>query len=291
MRHRAWAVAERLSLPLIYAELKARGAGEMPGVSEERVVYGADPAQHVLVMTPRSRRPDDPLVYFLHGGSWRYGSPSLFRPVGRFFAARGYTVALGGYRLVPGARFPAQLHDAIDGLAAVLERVAAAGRTAGPLVIAGQSAGGHLAALTVFDERTRQSRGLGDLSVAGMAAVSGVLDLEVACPDRSACPVVRDLLGGLDRWEKADPARFVHGAARTPILCMHGSRDPLVPVEAAASFVLRANGAEGDHATFIADPDGHHADLTRIFLGGTSLTPVLSDWLDDVTAGREQPGR
>ncbi len=284
MSRGGWAIAERLSLPVVYAELKAYAARPTRGVAEHRLAYGADPAQHLLILAPESRRSGDPLVCFIHGGSWKYGSPSLFRPIGRFFAARGYTVALPGYRLIPGAVFPAQLHDVLDGIAAALEWRAGAGHADGPLVLAGQSAGAHLAALAAFDERTREERGLGRLPLAGLLAVSGVLDLEVLCPNRTACPIVRDLMGGYDHWEAADPARFVHGAPDVPILCLHGSRDPLVPVEVAASFVLRANGAEGDHATFIADADGHHADLTRIFLGGTRLTPGMLEWLEDVSS-------
>ena len=280
----ARAIAERLSYPVIYAELKAHAFGTAAGITEHRVGYGPDPAQHVLVLTPETRRPGDPLVYFIHGGSWKYGSPSLFRAVGRFLAGHGYTVALGGYRLVPEVHFPAQLHDAIDGLAAALEWRATAGHVDGPVVLAGQSAGGHLAALVAFDERTRAERGLGDLDISGLLAVSGVLDLDVLCPDRKLCPIVAALMGSYDGWEKADPARFVHGSARTPILCLHGSRDPLVPVEVAASFVLRANGTEGDHATFLADPDAHHADMTRLFFGTSPLTPGMLEWLDDVSS-------
>jgi len=290
VRQKRWAIAERLSLPVVYAELKAHAFGSAVSVSETRIAYGPDPAQHVLLVSPEKRRAGDPLVYFIHGGSWRYGSPLMFRAVGRFFASHGYIAALGGYRLVPGARFPSQLYDAIDGLAATLEWRTSAGYADGPLVIAGQSAGAQLAALTAFDDRTRESRGLGGLSIAGMLAVSGVLDLDMLCPDRTACSIVNDLMGGSEGWEKADPARFVHGAAQTPILCLHGSRDPLVPVEVAASFVLRANGTDGDHAAFVADPSGHHSDLTRVFFGGTSLGPTLLDWLEDVSMNHEQPG-
>lgn len=283
MSRRSWAVAERLSLPVIYAELTARGAGSMPGVAEERIEYGPHPAQHVLLMTPHERRAGDPLVYFIHGGSWRYGSPKVFRAVGKFFAQQGYIAALGGYRLVPDTRFPGQLHDALDGLRAALEWRAAAGLSGGPVVLAGQSAGGHLAALVAFDEETRGERGLGDAPITGVLLMSGVLDLDVLCPDRGACTIVHELMGGDEGWERADPSRFVHGARAIPILCLHGSRDPLVPVEVAASFVLRANGAEGDHATFIADPRGHHADLTRVFYRETPLTRPILEWLDDVS--------
>lgn len=284
MVSRAWEIAERLSLPLLYAELKARGSGTASALREETVRFGPSAEQHVLLVRPQHVRPGAPLVYFLHGGSWRHGSPDDFRAVGRFLARNGYVAALGGYRLVPGSVFPAQLHDAVDGLAHTVRHLTATGCAPSAVVLAGQSAGAHLAALAAFDPETRRLRGAGDLPLSGVLAVSGVLDLEVLCPDRSACPLVRDLMGGEDGWEQADPARFVHGGPVIPVLALHGSRDPLVPVEVAASFVLRANGAEGDHAVFVADPKGHHSDLLRVFFGTSSLTPTMLAWLDDVTA-------
>jgi len=223
-----------------------------------------------------------PLVYFLHGGSWKYGSPESFRAIGRFFARHGYITALGGYRLVPDHHFPAQRDDVFAGIAAVMRGGWFTDACDGSVLLAGQSAGGHLAALAAFDEEAREAAGLGDLRIAGMLAVSGVLDFSVLCPERSVCPLIEQLMGGREGWERADPAHFVHGAACIPTLCLHGSRDPLVPVEVAASFVLRANGTEGDHAVFMADPDAHHSDMTRLFFGTSPLTRTMLDWMGDL---------
>lgn len=282
MRHRSWEIAERLSWPPIGAELALRAALPAPYVIEERVVFGEHPEQHMLVCRPKQAPGARPLVYFLHGGSWRYGSPERYRAVGRFFAKRGYTTVLGGYRLLPRFRFPAQRDDALAGLAHVTRLPWFAEGCGGRVVLAGQSAGGHLAALAAFDSESRAAVGLGDLDIAGVLAVSGVLDFDVLCPSRQGCPLVEALMGGRHGWAEADPARFVHAGPQVPVLCVHGSRDPLVPVEVAASYVLRANGSEGEHAVFVADPDGHHADLTRIFFGRSTLTPVVLDWLADL---------
>ena len=263
------------------ARLTARGSGSASGLIEERISFGPDPAQHVLVVRSAHLTNARPLVYFIHGGSWKYGSPERFRAVGRFFAHYGYTTALGGYRLVPEHRFPAQRDDVFAGISAVMAEGWFAEACNGSVVLAGQSAGGHLAALAAFDEDSRAAAGLGGLEVAGMLAVSGVLDFAVLCPEGAKCPLIEDLMGGREGWEHADPAFFVHGGPRIPVLCLHGSRDPLVPAEVAASFVLRANGSEGDHAVFMADPDAHHADMTRLFFGTSSLTVPMLDWLAD----------
>lgn len=263
------------------ARLTARGSGRASGLIEERVSFGPDPAQHVLVVRSAHLTNTRPLIYFIHGGSWKYGSPERFRAVGRFFAHYGYTTALVGYRLVPEHRFPAQRDDVFAGISAVMAEGRFAEACNGSVVLVGQSAGGHLAALAAFDEDSRAAAGLGDLEVAGVLAVSGVLDFAVLCPERAKCPLIEELMGGRAGWEHADPAFFVHGGPRIPVLCLHGSRDPLVPAEVAASFVLRANGSEGDHAVFMADPDGHHADMTRLFFGTSPLTVPMLDWLAD----------
>ena len=279
----SWRVAETLSWLPVGIGLRVRSAARASDLTEERLDFGPDPAQHVLLVRPKDASPEVPLVYFVHGGSWHAGSPERYRAVGRFFARHGYPVALAGYRHAPDAVFPAQLHDTLDGLAAALPHARAAGLRADRVLLAGQSAGAHLAALAVFDLETRERRGLGTLDIAGMLAISGPLDFGVLCPRRSLCPAIERLMGGPDGWAAADPARFAHAGPAVPVLCLHGSRDPLVPPEVAASFVLRVNGSEGDHAVFMADPAAHHADLTRLLFGRSPLTPAMLAWMAEVS--------
>lgn len=288
MTRRSWEVAERLSWPRLLVGLRLRGGGRPDGLLEETLPWGSDPRQRVLMVRPArlepAHSPAPALVCFMHGGGWRHGSPEDFRAIGRFFARAGYPTALLGYRLVPSARFPAQRDDVLAGIAAALEYGAANGLP-GRVLLAGQSAGAHLAALAAFDVESREAAGLGTLDIAGLLAVSGPLDFDVMCPHREACPLVEGLMGRPGGWAEADPARFAHGGPRIPTLCLHGSRDPLVPSEAAASFVMRANGSEGEHATFVADPRAHHSDMTRLFFGTSPLTGVMLDWLAEAARG------
>lgn len=78
------------------------------------------------------------LVY-LHGGGFLLGSPRLFRYASKTFARAGFDVFAPAYRLAPEHPFPAALDDALRAWRALLAA------TRGPVVLAGDSAGGGLA--------------------------------------------------------------------------------------------------------------------------------------------------
>ena len=78
-------------------------------------------------------------LFFLHGGGYLVGAPRQFRFVARRFAAAGFDVFMPSYRLAPEHVFPAALEDAFAAYQALLRAAR------GPIVLAGDSAGGGLA--------------------------------------------------------------------------------------------------------------------------------------------------
>ena len=79
-------------------------------------------------------------IVYLHGGGWTFGTLDAFDPVCRELAdASGCEVVSVDYRLSPENPFPAPLDDAWQVLVAMAE-------PGKPIVVAGDSAGGHLAA-------------------------------------------------------------------------------------------------------------------------------------------------
>ena len=80
------------------------------------------------------------IVYF-HGGGYAFGSPRTHERIGRGLAERtGLNVLLPAYPLAPESPWPAQLDSAMATLRT----------TTGPIVLAGDSAGGHLALVTAL---------------------------------------------------------------------------------------------------------------------------------------------
>lgn len=90
----------------------------------------------------------DPLVLFLHGGGHTLGSiDSYDRVCRRLCAAVDAPLVSLGYRLAPEHRFPAAVEDAYAALAWLSEHAGELGCDPRRIAVAGDSAGGNLAAV------------------------------------------------------------------------------------------------------------------------------------------------
>jgi arylformamidase len=106
-----------------------------------------------------------PCFVFIHGGYWQMNDREGFACLAEGLAAHGWSLALPGYTLAPDASLAAivaELRAALDWLAENGPRHG----VAGPIVVSGWSAGGHLAALL-----------LDHPAVAAGLAISGVYEL------------------------------------------------------------------------------------------------------------------
>ena len=104
----------------------------------QRVVYGEDPRQ--WIETRDGTGPADTVVLFFHGGYWRALDAISHRFVQPGLAGLGAHYANAEYRLMPIRRMADLAADA-----AGAARAALAGTGATKIVLAGHSAGAHLA--------------------------------------------------------------------------------------------------------------------------------------------------
>ena len=100
-------------------------------------------------MRARLYRPEDgilPLIVFIHGGGWTFGSVDLHEVEARSLAlASGAAVLAFDYRLAPEHPFPAPVDDVRAVLAAVGEGALGGSVDASRIALAGDSAGANLA--------------------------------------------------------------------------------------------------------------------------------------------------
>ena len=160
------------SLTAGLAELFGSGP-EMERVEDHTIaVEGATIAARVLVPTATPR---GVLIYY-HGGGWVIGgNVDEFDTLGRKLADRtGCAVVLVDYRLAPEHRYPAAVDDSYAALEWVHGKLADLAGATVPIIVAGDSAGGNIAAVVA-----RRSRDRGGPPIAFQALIYPVTDADL----------------------------------------------------------------------------------------------------------------
>ena len=200
-----------------------------------------------------------PIVVLIHGGFWRdeYDRAHL-GPLAAALAARGYAVCVPEFRRSSPGRsgWPGIFDDvasAVDALPRMMAEAAGAGAVdTGRVVLAGHSAGGHLALWAAARHRLPADapwRLQAPPAVRGVVALAAVSDL-IACHDQEmGNGAAAALMGGSPdrlpgRFAAADPAGLLPLGTR--LWLVHGTDDMNVPVEMSRGFTARARAAGDD---------------------------------------------
>ncbi len=113
----------------------------------EHSVPGLGGEISVRIYTPQS--PEGGALVYLHGGGWASGSLETHDSLCRALAnAAACVVASVDYRLVPEHKFPAAPEDCFAAVRWVADQASELGIDASRIAVAGDSAGGNLAAVT-----------------------------------------------------------------------------------------------------------------------------------------------
>ncbi|CAG2153398.1 Carboxylesterase NlhH [Cupriavidus numazuensis] len=93
-------------------------------------------------------------ILYLHGGGWALGELDHFDPLCESLAGQaGCIVVAADYRLAPEAKFPAAVNDACEAFAWMARSSVELGLDPTRLAVAGDSAGGNLAAVVALSAR------------------------------------------------------------------------------------------------------------------------------------------
>ncbi|MBR0713906.1 alpha/beta hydrolase [Bradyrhizobium liaoningense] len=129
------------------------------------------------IYVPRGQLPLSVVVYF-HGGGWVGGGLDVVDEPCRALANKaGAIVVASSYRLAPENKFPSALDDAFAALTWVAQHIARFGGNVDKLFVAGDSAGGNLAAATALIARDR-----GGPKLAGQILLYPVVDAKSDYP-------------------------------------------------------------------------------------------------------------
>ncbi len=236
---------------------------------------------------------------FLHGGFWRaqYGREHT-APLAEALADSGFAVCAPEYRR-SGQRDGGWPYT-FDDVAAAVDRLPAlvGGATGGfvateRMVLAGHSAGGHLALWAASRHRLPAgSPWLTDEAPAGLGvvALAAVSDLAQCQELRLGQRAADALMGGdpaqfPERYAAADPARLV--PVGLAVRLVHGTADDRVPHEMSVGYAARARAAGDDRVECTLLPGAGHFDVIDPL---SAVWPAVEDAFRSVTPPVQRPG-
>jgi acetyl esterase/lipase len=236
---------------------------------ERDVVYGTAHGTPLLLdlAMPKTGNGPFPVVVFLHGGGWSEGNRQEMNHFIEGVAGLGYVGVTVAYRLVPAARFPAQLEDCKAAVRWLRANAAKYRINPKRIGVVGFSAGGHLASMLGVTGKNDGLEGAGgnpDQSSRVQAVVSffGLTDFSTRdWPRDLENGVIEPFLGGsfanhADEYRRASPITYVTSDA-PPFLFFHGSEDKLVPVDQSKRLGEKLRNAGVFAEVNVLEGEGH----------------------------------
>ncbi|HSH11321.1 MAG TPA: alpha/beta hydrolase [Ilumatobacter sp.] len=273
------------------ARVVGRPISTPPGVTEQHGIEWRDGLTLDLIRPDAADRRRPVLVY-VHGGGWTGGDPQRqARDLYHALALDGWATLSVRYPFTPHVDVEDQIDTIKTAIRWARTDLAGHGVEQTHLVVAGGSAGGHLAAmaaLTASDEHERVDACVGIYGVYDMAnrnqtrAYWAKTKREVMLASVDEAPERYRAVSPLDHISDRSP----------PMLIVHGTHDTLVPVGEGEQFVaaLRAAGRPVD---FVPVYGAQHAFDAVSSITSRTAAAVIRTWLrDNVLEGVEQvPGQ
>ena len=237
----------------------AAGAQRPPGpdVGEitDGALPGADGPLEYRLYRPATSGPHPATVYF-HGGGFVIGSHISDDPLCRQLCRESDSIIVSvNYRHAPEHRFPAAHEDGYTTAQWVSENLESLGGAPGPIVLAGWSAGGNIAAVVA-----QQARDTGDFEVAGQVLIAPMTSPGERRPSHSENAEGYSLTASLLAWfidnyvdqpdrddPRVAPLRASNLSDLAPALIVTANFDPLSDEGTAYARALAAAGTPVEH--------------------------------------------
>jgi acetyl esterase len=227
-----------------------------------------------------------PTILYFHGGGWTIGSLEAYDRPCRFFCARsGCALVAVDYRLAPEHKFPAAIDDSLAAYRWLITEAVALGIDPARIVLAGDSAGGNIAAVAAQLLRDEPR------SPCLQWLIYPATDLAMASPSHTTCGEGFLLTHTAMKWfrnhylndlgeiddPRASPLRAGDLSGVAPALIYTAGFDPLRDEGQAYAERLSAAGVKTIHREFDS--------LIHGFAGMRGALQAAARAMDDMVAG------
>ncbi len=243
------------------------------------------PAVHLV--HPGDADGPTPVLAFVHGGYWQElsAAESLFPATACL--ARGWAYAAVDHTLAPHADLDDIVDECRRAVAVLVERAPDLGLDADRIVLAGHSAGAHLAASTALgfaDDRTGTARRL-----AGLALVSGIYELEPLIGTTVDDRLGLDVTTARRNSPLLAEAAQADGGGLPPTLVVHAA-DDTDEFRAQSAAYADHLAAAGTAVTTLEVAERHHFDVVLdLAEAGTLLGDAVDRLVRSTGRGEGRP--
>lgn len=248
------------------------------------IAYGTDTKQTLDLYLPGDHTDDTKLLIFIHGGGWNAGDKSDYTTVLSDLHGNDFAIANINYRLADsdhGITISQLSEDVRDALDFLIQNASVYGYSASKIIMAGHSAGGHLALYTAYHNNA-DSAVKAVISMAGPAGLSASWFMDN--PDLYA--LVQNLTGAdwntdSTAWIDASPVTWVSPAS-PPTLLQYCGLD--FTVDDSQGDILANVLAENGVPYILHDYPLYSHDMGTGFFGGHLPPDVKADILSFIAA-------
>ena len=212
--------------------------------------------------------PNDPprgLAVFVHGGYWRAFEPRTWSHLAAGALARGWAFAMPGYTLCPDIRISGITREVASSIESLANEVA------GPIRLAGHSAGGHLVSRMICSPGPLKEAAANRIE--HVVSISGLHDLRPLLKTE-----MNDVLGLDPEEAAAESAALLRPREGARVTCWVGAdeRPEFVRQNALLANIWTGLGAV-THT--VEDPGRHHFDVIDALADPGSA--LVAEWLGE----------
>lgn len=254
----------------------------VPNAAPRKIKYGSHFRQYFLHFSPSENVERQHVVIYIHGSGWQYGRPEMFKANGQWLSAKGHHAFFLSHRRIPQCGIRQLREDTGLAIQAVLVEMEKLGLAGKKILLCGNSAGGHLAALAMLDRSLLAQSGLSPDIFSALALFAAPLDLSVMWPSPPLLMLTK--MRRQAEFGLANPISHLEAALDVPVLLIHGNNDGICEYENTVVFHEKLVALGSKDVQFETLEHAMHLDAASWCFPWHPSYAIFGEWLERIEA-------